>query len=132
MKKSARIILGAVALWAVLLVLLVAAESGSPDATILSFGDAVWFSLITMTTVGYGDLSPVTGAGRVLGLIFALCSIGILTALIGLGLRLIGGEFIPRLRLRLRRSRRWYVFDADTPDAAALFYRRRLRPQKVL
>ena len=120
MKKSVKIILGALAVYLALLLLLVAAEAGNPDASIRTVWDAVWFSLITMTTVGYGDLSPVTPAGRILGLIFALCSIGILTALIGIGLRLIGGEFIPHMRLRLGRGRTWYVFDRENEDAAAL------------
>ena len=57
-----------------------------------------------MTTVGYGDLSPVTPLGRVLGTVFALCSVGILTARIGVSLRLIGGAFLPRRRLRLGRG----------------------------
>ncbi len=120
MKKNARLILTALAVYFVLLGLLLLAETGAPGATIHSMWDAVWFSLITMTTVGYGDLSPVTGPGRVLGLIFALCSIGILTALIGVGLRLIGGAFIPRLRLRLGRKHRWYAFSCESEDAAAL------------
>lgn len=120
MKKNARLILSALAVYFVLLGLLLLAEAGAPGATIHNMWDAVWFSLITMTTVGYGDLSPVTGPGRILGLIFALCSIGILTALIGVGLRLIGGAFIPRLRLRLGRKRRWYAFSCESQDAAAL------------
>ena len=120
MKKSIRILLCALAAYAALLVLLVAAESASPDASIHNFWDAVWFSLITMTTVGYGDLSPVTPLGRVLGLIFALCSIGILTALIGIGLNLLGGQAIPRLRLRLGRKKTWYVFREENADTVTL------------
>ena len=120
MKKSAKVIVCALAVYLLLLRLLLAAESGAPGSSIHSFGDALWFSLVTMTTVGYGDLSPVTPLGRVLGTVFALCSIGILTALIGLGLRLIGGAFLPRLRLRLGRGRKWYVFFEESPEAAAL------------
>ena len=67
MKKSARIILAALCVYLGLLLLLLAAESTAPEASIRSFGNALWFSLITMTTVGYGDLSPVTPLGRVLG-----------------------------------------------------------------
>ena len=120
MKRSLKIILFSLAAYLLLLAALVAAESGAPGATIRSFWDAVWFSLITMTTVGYGDLSPVTAAGRVLGLVFALCSIGILTALIGIGLSLLGGQIIPEARLRLGRGRRWYAFHEENEDSAVL------------
>lgn len=39
---------------------------------ITSFGDALWWSLVTITTVGYGDYTPVTGVGRTIavGLMF--------------------------------------------------------------
>ncbi len=120
MKKSVRGILVALCVYLGLLLLLLAAESGAPGASIRSFGDALWFSLITMTTVGYGDLSPVTFPGRLVGTVFALCSIGILTALIGVSLRFIGGAFIPQRRLRLGRHRSWYVFFEEGPEAAAL------------
>ena len=120
MRRHARLIICALAAYIALLLLLVAAEAQSGEASIRGFWDAVWFSIVTMTTVGYGDLSPVTPLGRVLGVIFALCSIGILTALIGVGLRLVGGELLPRLRLRFGRGRKWYVFGDDGEDAAAL------------
>ena len=120
MKKRVKILLYTAIVYVLLLVLLVMAESEDPAASIRTIWDAIWFSLITMTTVGYGDLSPVTPLGRVLGLFFALCSIGILTALIGIGLQLIAGQFIPSVRLRLGRGRSWYAFSAETEDTAAL------------
>lgn len=120
MKRRLKILLTALAVYVALLVILVAVESYSPEATIRNFWDALWYSLITMTTVGYGDLSPVTGAGRVIGIIFALCSIGILTLLIGIGLSLISGHTIPRLRLRLGRRKTWYIFDCENEDTAVL------------
>ena len=120
MKRSVKLVLSALAVYLVLLLLLQAAEATAPDASIRSFGDAIWYSLVTMTTVGYGDLSPVTPLGRILGTVFALCSVGILTALIGVGLHLISGAFLPRQRLRQGRRKKWYAFSADSPEAAAL------------
>lgn len=120
MKRRLKILLIALAVYAALLVILVAVESASPDATIHNLWDALWFSLITMTTVGYGDLSPVTAGGRAVGIIFALCSIGILTLLIGIGLSIISGHTIPSLRLRFGRRKTWYVFDSENEDTAVL------------
>jgi voltage-gated potassium channel len=41
-------------------------EAGKPDANITTFGKALWWGIVTILTVGYGDFYPVTVAGRVL------------------------------------------------------------------
>lgn len=56
-------------------------ESRSPDANITSGGDALWWGLVTITTVGYGDTYPVTFLGRLTGIFVMFAGIGIIGAL---------------------------------------------------
>ena len=85
MRKSTRYILAAALAYLLLLWLLVAVERAGGDALIDTLPKALWFSLATLTTVGYGDLYPVTAAGRLIGIVFMLFSTGLLALLIGLG-----------------------------------------------
>lgn len=48
-----------------------------PESNIKTAEDAIWWSLTTMTTVGYGDKFPVSTPGRVIALFPMLCGIGI-------------------------------------------------------
>lgn len=54
------------------------AERNAPGGTIHTFGDAIWWSYATMTTVGYGDTYPVTSAGRAIALVMMLLGISLL------------------------------------------------------
>lgn len=59
------------------------AERARADSPINNFGDAVWWSISTITSVGYGDLAPVTGAGRVIAtllMVGGISLIGVITA----------------------------------------------------
>ena len=59
------------------------AERDAQGSQITSFGDAVWWAFTTVTTVGYGDRYPVTGAGKVVavGLMLAgIALLGVVTA----------------------------------------------------
>ena len=47
--------------------LVVLFEQGEEAGTIATFGDAIWWALVTITTVGYGDEFPVTLQGRIIG-----------------------------------------------------------------
>lgn len=59
------------------------AERGAPGTPIRTYGAAVWWALATITTVGYGDLAPVTAVGRwaaVLLMIGGVALAGVVTA----------------------------------------------------
>jgi voltage-gated potassium channel len=56
----------------------------SPEANIKNAEDAVWWSISTVTTVGYGDKYPVTTEGRILGMILMTAGVGLFGGLSGL------------------------------------------------
>jgi voltage-gated potassium channel len=56
-------------------------ESKSPDANISTSGDAIWWAIVTITTVGYGDRYPVTLGGRTTAVFVMFAGVGIIGAL---------------------------------------------------
>jgi len=56
-------------------------ESADPDANIRTGGEALWWGIVTITTVGYGDRFPVTLMGRAIALFVMLAGVGIIGAL---------------------------------------------------
>jgi len=64
-------------------------ESQSPDANIITGGDALWWAVVRITTVGYGDFYPVTAGGRLTGLFVMFAGVGVIDLLVPL--RLGGG-----------------------------------------
>ncbi|MCB0064174.1 MAG: two pore domain potassium channel family protein [Caldilineaceae bacterium] len=67
-----------------------------------SYLDAFYFTVITLTTVGYGDFSPQTALGKTFSMLYILLGLGVLGALIAL----IGEkshEWTEALRVRRKR-----------------------------
>ncbi len=83
--KKYNLILSTIGLIAVVILLnylLVAVESKDPDSSIKSLSDSLWYMVITLTTVGYGDFYPTTQIGKMIGYIFVFGSLGVLGYLI--------------------------------------------------
>jgi voltage-gated potassium channel Kch len=65
-------------------------ESPHEDAEVISLIDAFWWTSATVTTVGYGDVVPVTDIGRIMGI--GLMFVGI--AIIGVFISAFGAMLI--------------------------------------
>jgi voltage-gated potassium channel len=52
-------------------------EDNAPGADITTAGDALWWGIVTMTTVGYGDYAPVTDGGRFVGAFLMIVGVGL-------------------------------------------------------
>lgn len=72
-----------VAVYSILVWALVQVEQDSEQSNLTTYPNAIWYSLATLTTVGYGDLFPGTMHGRIIGYILMLTSIFIFGLLIG-------------------------------------------------
>ncbi len=78
-------------------------KSAQPDA-FENIGQAMWWAVATLTTVGYGDIYPVTGLGKVLSAFIALLGIGIVALPTGI----ISSAYIEEIRnLRKKRKRNY-------------------------
>jgi len=70
------------------------AERNAPDASITTFGEAVWWTITTISTVGYGDRYPVTTEGRLVAATLMVCGI----ALLGVVTASIASWFVENVR----------------------------------
>jgi voltage-gated potassium channel len=58
-------------------------EADYPGANITTASDAIWYVIVTMSTVGYGDQYPISQPGRVLGTVIIVVGVGIFGTLTG-------------------------------------------------
>ncbi len=77
-------------------------ESEAPGASIDSAGDAFWWAIVTMATVGYGDYYPITAGGRAAAI--ALMTVGV--GIFGVLASFLANLFLPKAR-----------DDEEAPDA---------------
>lgn len=82
-RKGLVTIVGIVVIYAFLISTLLRYEANAPGSKINTLRDALWYLLETLTTVGYGDKTPVTDGGIIVGFVFLLSSLGVYGFIIG-------------------------------------------------
>jgi voltage-gated potassium channel len=70
------------------------------------FPDALWWAIVTVTTVGFGDIAPVSLGGRMVGAVLMVFGIGVL----GMFTATIAGVFVEK---RLRKERGMGAYDLE-------------------
>ena len=103
-----------------LLGLLLLFERSDPASGIRSLWDAIWYSVVTLTTVGYGDLVPATAGGGAGGVVFLLGSLGILAVLAAAAFALFRERLLPRMRMLSLRGKPVYLFSEENGASRAL------------
>jgi voltage-gated potassium channel len=89
------------------------AERDAPDATLTTFGEAIWWTVTTISTVGYGDRYPVTTEGRFVAGALMLAGI----ALLGVVTASIAGWFVQNLRQAGQQVERAVEGEVDRAEA---------------
>ncbi|MFV0479391.1 MAG: potassium channel family protein [Anaerorhabdus sp.] len=73
--------------YAIVIVFLLATLGGAilfkVEESIPTFSDGIWFSFVTMTTVGYGDFTPTTELGRWISIALMILGVGFISVLSG-------------------------------------------------
>ena len=106
----------------VLLILLVLSSSlmfhleheAQPDQ-FSSIPATMWWGIVTLTTIGYGDMAPITVEGRMLGALVAILGIGMFALPAGL----LGGAFLEELGKARRQAREQRKGGASAKGARA-------------
>jgi voltage-gated potassium channel len=102
------------------------AERGHPGANISTFGDAVWWAVTTVMTVGYGDRYPITAEGRFVAVGLMISGI----ALIGVVTASFATWLIDRVRQVEAESRAATAADVNTLRAEMIALREQLQQRK--
>lgn len=89
---------------------MLAVEGDADGANITSASDALWYTVVTISTVGYGDQYPVTNAGRIIGAFIIVVGVGIFGTFTG---------YLANLFLGPRKSGETADETTEDRDAAA-------------
>ncbi|XP_068675309.1 voltage-gated potassium channel KCNC1-like [Montipora foliosa] len=88
-----------------------------------SIPESFWWAIVTVTTLGYGDVVPVTKLGKIIGAMCAICGV----IIIAIPVSVIGSNFsyfYMQARTRIQQPRRSTKMPTLAPVSANLMYKR--------
>jgi voltage-gated potassium channel len=99
-------------------------EPKDPNANITTAGDALWWGIVTVTTVGYGDQYPVTTGGRIVGVFVLVLGVGLFGTFTGF----LANAFLARPRPKVEAA----AVESEKPTPQSIFedVRRELEQQE--
>ena len=77
-----KVILISIVMWLLSSITMYLFEHNTIGSNITTFGDALWWSVITLTTIAYGDKYPITTAGKIFAVIVVIFGIGTFSILV--------------------------------------------------
>lgn len=77
-RKQVLYVFGGIAVTILLNLVLIHFEKQDERSALVNFENVMWYMIVTLTTVGYGDMSPVTSGGKIIGYIYVFSSLGVL------------------------------------------------------
>jgi len=80
-RSTAYLLMGATTIILVGTFVMYAIESNVPNTKIKTLGDSLWWVVETITTVGYGDIVPISSVGRTVALVFMFGGIMTITTI---------------------------------------------------
>lgn len=103
----------------ILIIMIVTASSGiylvenhAQPQEFESIPKAMWWAVVTLTTVGYGDVTPVTNAGKILGALITILGVGLAALPAGILATGLANELAQR-REELEQHFREQLIDSD-------------------
>jgi len=78
MRKQVLLAFGALVIITVLNLLLIHFEKQVDGSDLTNFENVMWYMVVTLTTVGYGDYSPISTGGKIIGYVYVFSSLGVL------------------------------------------------------
>ncbi|RLA61208.1 MAG: hypothetical protein DRQ88_11855 [Epsilonproteobacteria bacterium] len=104
------LILGQITIWGASYIFYIV-EKGI-NYNIKHFGDALWWGFTTVTTVGYGDITPVTLEGRVIGVLLMLVGTALFAIHTSLFAEaLLSQDYLPYKKVRLEEKHIKVMFE---------------------